>query len=96
MNFNRCRKVKTLLHYLKACRGTRRRISTASVMMAVLCASQASLGIATAKVMLRCVHQGLGIGASHMHCHVVVLGCSISLNKNAFLGKFDLVFAFNF
>lgn len=61
-----------------------------------VCQPQASLGIATAKVMLRCVHQGLGIGASHMHCHVVVLGCSISLNKNAFLGKFDLVFAFNF
>lgn len=96
MNFNRWRKVKILLHYLKARRGIQRRINTAFVAMTVLCASQPSLGIATAKEMLRCVHQGLEISASHMHRRVVVLECSISLKKNAFLGKSWLVFYLQF
>ena len=76
-----------MLHYLKARRGIQRRINTAFVAMTVLCASQPSLGIATAKEMLRCVHQGLEISASHMHRRVVVLECSISLKKKCFSGK---------
>lgn len=92
VNFNRAGKVKILLHYLQAGRGG---IDTAFVVLLALCASQPSLGIAAAKIILQYAHQGLETATRHMHKQVVILESSFSV-KNQFLGKSGLVWTSNF